>query len=70
MFLYNPWEYPHLLYLDLQSEYNKLSLHLFFDPGLATDRKLPRRNPSLRLLSVNGTAQWREQSQKTLKNLV
>jgi hypothetical protein len=37
MLLYNYGNALIYLYLDLQSEYNQLSLHLFFDPSLATD---------------------------------
>jgi hypothetical protein len=38
MLLYNNGNTLIYLYLDLQSEYYQLSLHFFFDPGLATDR--------------------------------
>jgi hypothetical protein len=37
MLLYNNGNTLILLYLDLQSEYNQLSLHLFSDPSRATD---------------------------------
>ena len=41
MLLYNNGNTLIYLYLDLQSEYYQLSLHFFFDPGLATDMKDP-----------------------------